>query len=278
MGNDAALWWRVATVAASVLAVLAAAGVLLYYLSSPLFFEILDPRGITVRQALGSLVATAVTAAFVKYIVQRESRAAREQADKSAMDALQTDAAAIVRAYAAVQNFYIDRTEAPRSLADRAASLLGRKQEAAKGIDRVIWRSLLSILGSGGINAHLQFLSQVITPNTVEPISRYLQNRANFAFELREANADDQLEELYMVLFSKIEKLSIVDSVPLLDTRIKGSSVLTALARLLQAMQALGLSVDCFEEIKEQADFAYHRAQEYFDTEVNDAEAVATTI
>ena len=272
---DAEVWKRIFFVAASLLLVLLALGSVLYYFSPSLLFQILDPRGITVRQALGSLAATTATAAFVKYIVQYESRAARDQADKSAMEALQTDAAAIVSAYAAVQRFYKDRPEAPTTLVDRAARLLGRKHEIAKGIDRVIWRTLLSIVGSEGINAHLQFLSQMITPHKIEPISRYLQHRANFAFELKQANSDDRLEELFTVLFSGVENLEVIDSPPLVDTRLKAFTVLATMASLLQAMQTLELSIDAFDEVKAQADLAYHRVDRYFEADARDEEAAA---
>jgi hypothetical protein len=256
---------RIVMVAALVLIGFTAAAGALYYFEPSLFFELLDPRGPTVRQALGSLAATAATAAFTKYIVQHEYRAAREQAETSAMGGLLGDASSIVRAFAEVQEDYEEDKGTP-TLVDRAARLIGRKQEIVKGIDQINWGVLLSIAGSEGAQAQLQFLSQMIPPDKIEPISQYLRHRADFAFELKQANADGQLDELYAVLFAGVEQLTFVDSMPLLDTRLMGFSVLASLKRLLEAMQNLELSVDRLDETIALVDLAYDRVDGYFES------------
>ena len=187
------------------------------------------------------------------------------------MEALQTDASSIVSAYVTVQEEYKDASETSPTLADRAARFIGRRRAVINGIDQMNWGTLLLFAGSEGIHAHLQFLSQMIPPNKVGPISQYLQHRTDFAFALRQASADEQLAELYMLLFSEVEELSLVDSMPLLDTRVKAYYVLASLERLLDAMQNLNLSVDRLDVTREKAGFAYRRLDGYFKAE-DDAE------
>jgi hypothetical protein len=155
---------RLFVIAAVVLVLLAAAAGALFYFAPTVFFEMIDPKGPTVRQAIGSLLATAATAAFTKYIVQYEARATQEKAEQAADAELHDHAASIVRAYADVHDQY---SEMLTTIVDRVARLARRKQEVTKGIERSNWETLVWFAASPGINAHLLFLSRMISPNRV---------------------------------------------------------------------------------------------------------------
>jgi hypothetical protein len=110
----------------------------------------------------------------------------------------------------------------------------------------------------------MQFLSKVISSNHLEPISKYLYHRADFAAALQKADATDQPSDLYTTLFSDAAELPAAETFPVIDTRLKAKAMLVSFVNLLQAIERLNIAIEGLDAVDARARSALDRLERHW--------------